>query len=404
MIMDWLIIITAACAGAFLFSPAMRNAPLWLATVTPLASIIGSGFLVAAPLLAAAAGRAAPAAMLAIVALAYAIGGVIRFNIRYVETLLEQGASPVLSGIERLSDFALAAAYVTSVAFYLRLLSAFILRAANIDNMLLAELLTTSILLFIGGYGLWRGLGGLERLEEYSVNIKLAIVLAMLAGLLLFDVRQPWDIATMPPMPVQGFGHTLRVLAGILLIVQGFETSRYLGAAHSREMRMKSMRYAQYIAAVIYVAFVLLALPLLPHLPEGVPDETGIITIAAIVSPLLTGMLFVAAVMSQFSAAIADTLGSGGLLSENTHHRVRENGAYAVISLVAILLVWTANVFEIITLASRAFAFYYMLQTVNAWLAAGRVLHGKQRILYQSGFCLLALLLCWIVVCAIPSV
>lgn len=34
-----------------LFLPRVRNAILWRATVTPLASIIGSGFLISGPLL-----------------------------------------------------------------------------------------------------------------------------------------------------------------------------------------------------------------------------------------------------------------------------------------------------------------------------------------------------------------
>ena len=55
------------------------------ATTTPLASIFGSGFLVIVPILAAAVGFWSVAAMAGICALAYAVGWVIRHNIRHAE-------------------------------------------------------------------------------------------------------------------------------------------------------------------------------------------------------------------------------------------------------------------------------------------------------------------------------
>jgi hypothetical protein len=106
------------------------------------------------------------AAMTVIVALAYAIGAVIRFNIRHAEPLLGADDTPrLLLGVERFSDLALGFAYLISVAFYVRLLASFVLRAADTRNELYANLLTTAVLLFIGVTGLRRGLGGLERLE-----------------------------------------------------------------------------------------------------------------------------------------------------------------------------------------------------------------------------------------------
>ena len=40
-----------AAAGAVLLWPRLADAPLWRATITPLASILGSGFLVLGPIL-----------------------------------------------------------------------------------------------------------------------------------------------------------------------------------------------------------------------------------------------------------------------------------------------------------------------------------------------------------------
>ena len=65
----------------FMYQPRLTKSKSWHATLTPLSSIIGSGFLIIAPLLASVVGEYSPVAVTGIVVLAYAIGGVIRFNI-----------------------------------------------------------------------------------------------------------------------------------------------------------------------------------------------------------------------------------------------------------------------------------------------------------------------------------
>ncbi len=54
----------------------VRDSPTWRAMATPLASIIGSGFLICGPLLAREFGGVAIWAMAALLALAYALGAV----------------------------------------------------------------------------------------------------------------------------------------------------------------------------------------------------------------------------------------------------------------------------------------------------------------------------------------
>lgn len=85
-------IVTSVVALSLLkifFSKTLRSSDYWRATVSPLASIIGSGFLVVAPLLWILAGNSAPYVLLMVVLVGYAMGSVIRFNIQYVEPLLE---------------------------------------------------------------------------------------------------------------------------------------------------------------------------------------------------------------------------------------------------------------------------------------------------------------------------
>ena len=62
--------------------------PLIDATSTPLSSIFGSGFLIIVPILAGAVGSFSVLAMAAVCGLAYAVGSVIRFNIKHAEPVL----------------------------------------------------------------------------------------------------------------------------------------------------------------------------------------------------------------------------------------------------------------------------------------------------------------------------
>ncbi len=400
MLENALLLAVAIAVVALLFQPRLRQSRDWRATVTPLASIIGSGFLVAAPLLAHAVNSWALLAMAGIVLVAYGIGEVIRYNIRYAEPILNSGQSPrSLLVIEHLSALVLGLAYVISVAFYLRLLASFVLRAMEVENDFLANMITTGILLFIALVGLWRGLGGLERLEESAVNIKLAIIAALLVGLAWFDMNWLAQAGNeISYHPVEDWPYALRLLAGILLIIQGFETSRYLGAGYDAETRIRTMRYAQILSGVIYLLFIGLSLPLLGDFHES-RDETAIIALSAMVAAMLPAMLIVAAVMSQFSAAVADTAGSGGLLSEFSHRRLTPGAGYILVATVAIILVWSASVFEIITIASRAFALYYLLQCMVALIAS----RGRGHLLQRTGIIVIASLLLLVVLFAIPD-
>jgi len=75
-------------ATAALFAARLTASPVWRATVTPLASIVGSGFLVSFPPLTHDLGSYAVIAMAGLVVFAYLLGGAIRFNILHGEPLL----------------------------------------------------------------------------------------------------------------------------------------------------------------------------------------------------------------------------------------------------------------------------------------------------------------------------
>lgn len=361
-----LLVLSLVTVGLLLRPRMLRNT-LWRATLTPLSSIMGSGFLIIAPLLASVVGALSPLAVLGIVLLAYAIGHVIRFNIVHVEPKLANGG---LSGhtreIEYLSNVVLVGAYVIAVAFYLSLLSNFALSYLDMSNPVGERLLTTGIIVLIATVGYFKGLTGLERLEGVSAAIQLSVVLALIAGLgiFAFGFLEGGELAF--DRPERDVWTQFRILAGALLVVQGFETSRFLGEKYSPAIRIRSMRIAQIVSGILYVVLVILLMPVVQRMDLMDMELSAIIGIMLPVALVLPAMLMAAAVTSQFSAAVADLGGGGGLLRENSLGRLSSKLGYLTVAACAIALVWLVDLYEIIALASRAFAAYYFLQVLLA--------------------------------------
>ena len=401
--LDWTIISITVVLVTVVMFPVIRDNRRWRATVTPLASIIGSGFLVIAPLLGSVAGSWAMVAMAGIVLVAYAIGGAVRFNILHSEPLEETGSGPSLLGpLARVSNMSLTVAYVISVAFYIRLLSSFVLSMTSFSSAGYEDWLATVILVAIALVGWLHGLKGLESVETISVSIKLSIIAALLVALLSHNISTSTWTADLVADDVDHWTR-LRMLAGMLLVVQGFETSRYIGDEYPAKLRHDTMRAAQILSAIIYIAFVGLIVPELIYLPHGHPQETAIINLSGHVAWVLPFLLVLAAFMSQLSAAIADTIGAGGLVSEESGKRVKQQASYPILITFSIALIWLFDIFQVISIASRAFAFYYMVQAIIAMLVAGYDPDGQPKRLHQVWFGLLAIMLGLIVLFALPA-
>lgn len=401
-----ILVISCLVTGFVLVRSGLLKNELWTATLTPLSSIIGSGFLIMAPLLASIVGLGSPVAILGIVALAYSIGHVIRFNIMHVEPRIANGnLSRHSREVEYLANIALVMAYVVAVAFYLSLLSHFFLNYLGIESLVMERALTTAVILFIAGVGYVKGLGGLERLESFSVTIQLAVILSLVLGLFVFGIVFLNGHEIHFEYPERDMPTQFQMLAGVLLIVQGFETSRFLGDKYSPEIRVSSMRNAQIISGILYVVTVILLMPVVQHIDLVHINLSEIIGAMAPVAIVLPMMLMVAAIMSQFSAAVADLGGGGGLLRENSHQHLSTRVGYLVVAVCAILLVWAVDLLEIITLASRAFATYYFLQTVLAIIynfKDNRQM-GRAVIIDQVLFIALAVILAYVIVFSIPA-
>ena len=288
------------------------------------------------------------------------------------------------------------------MAYYLELLAAFLLKAFSVHNQAAANGITTFLLLTIGGTGMWRGLKELEAVEKYAVAFNLGMIGALLVGLAVHNIHMvvggTWALPSISS--VIDF-HDLRVLLGLLIVVQGFETSRYLGDAHPPEQRIATMRAAQWMSTVIYLVFIALVTVLF-HKGLGA-DVTAIIGMTKPVAVVLPVLLAIAAIGSQFSAAVADNEGAGGLIEDITERKVPIRYAYLLILMVTVVLTWSTDVNQIIAYASRAFALYYTLQCVVAWLVAWQMRNLSHRPLRLVTFAFLAVTCFLVFTLGIPS-
>ncbi|PTR07286.1 MULTISPECIES: hypothetical protein [unclassified Novosphingobium] len=344
----------------------------WRATVTPLASIIGSGFLICGPLLAREFGSAALGAMAVLLAIAYAAGAVIRFNIVHVESYLARASfNDPVAWLARLTQGVLALAYAVSVAYYLKLLAEFSLKPIAIApalqplaaNIIVTVLIVLMTLLALGG-----SLRKVEHLAHGTVSLKIGIIAGLLVALAL-----AWAIggmqAALPPARLS-FA-SVPMLLGLLITVQGFETSRYLGHAYPAALRVRTMRHAQWISSAIYLAFIALLTPFLSR-AAATQGVAGILDIMELIAPALGVFVLIGAVASQLSAAVADSIGSGGLINEVSRRKISVPLAFLLAGALAIVIVWLTDPFEVVALSSRAFALFYALQCALALIVSIR--------------------------------
>jgi len=200
---------------------------------------------------------------------------------------------------------------------------------------------------------------------------------------------------SLPAMPTRTAWEIATIVAGTLIIVQGFETTRYLGAEFDAPTRIRASRWSQYFSLGVYVVFVLLAQPIVPVL-GGKYTDNSLITLAATASLLLPLPLVIAASLSQFSAAVADTLAAVANIQETGRKRINARWGYLLVGVTAMVLAWSSSTFGIIALASRAFAFYYLLQCIVAFSVCRN--HWE-----RSLFVVIGLILSFVLIFAVPA-
>lgn len=390
MILNVAIVLVVVVSALLLWSPRLYASVTWRAMTTPLASIIGSGFLVLGPLLDAAYGKYAPLIMALLCLFAYFYGAAIRYNMRVIERPGET-RSPLVGGLETAASWSLGFAYIISVAYYLNLFGAFGVSLTEINEPLPAKILTTAVYVIIVVAGWRRGFKSLEQMEYISVTAKLAIIAGLLLGLAVYFCDKATNGGLIFNAPDLGGWPALTLAFGLIVTVQGFETSRYLSADYDSHTRVHSMQWAQWLSTAIYMLYILL-LAFVFERGALQFSETAIVDMMAIVAPILPVLLVAAALAAQFSAAVADTSGSGGLVAELTGDRVSARMAYVLLTGIGLALTWSAGIFDIISYASRAFAAYYGLQAFIAMLNAWRQ-DDRWRSLSFAALSLLAVLI-----------
>ena len=219
----------------------------------------------------------------------------------------------------------------------------------------------------IGVIAMVGGRRRVERVAHGSVSIKLGVIAGLLLALGIYWAGAPGGGEPLPAF--QASFRDVPLLLGLLITVQGFETSRYLGDAYPAKLRVSTMRAAQWIAAAIYVAFVALLTPVLGEAATA-KGVAGIVDIFAGIAAPMAYLVLAGAVASQLSAAVADSIGSAGLLNEVSGHRLPIPVAFVVSGVLAISVVWLTDPLEVVAVASRAFGLYYALQCLLALAVA----------------------------------
>lgn len=338
------------------------------ATVTPLASIFGSGFLIIVPILERTLGGYAAVGMAGVLAVAWWAGNAVRHNVAYTEPRLADGTLDRRTRrVEATGNWIIVAAYVASVALYVRILAQFVVGYVADGSDVAERLVACGVIVAIIAVGLLRGFDGLDALERVALAVVLLLVTILIVVFGVFDVGRAGggglDVAGIP----EGVGavRAVLVLGGMVITVQGFETVRFLGDEYDAETRIRSSRIAQGVAAVVYLLFVAVATPLMNSATGGAPDA-DLLGFVERVAPALALPLVLCAVLSQFSAATADTVAADGNVRVLPGVHMTSRTVYLLIGLASCALALTIPTFTLVTVASRAFAAYYALKAYVA--------------------------------------
>ncbi len=367
------------------------------AAVTPLASILGSGLLIVVPVLERTLGALAVFGVIGICVIAWLVGTVIRHNVLVVERLSAAGTLDRLTArLDEWGNAVIVVAYVISVALYLRIMAEYIVGFFESGgDPVLEPIIACGTVLIIVAIGVLRGFRGLERLDWASITVVLVLTAVLVVVLLVHDgAALATGAFRMPPIPATQPLPALLVLGGLVITVQGFETVRYLGAQYDPATRVSASRIAQLIAAGIYVVFVTVATPAM-GIGLAAGADTTLLNITARVAPWLAIPLVLSAVLSQFSAAIADTSAADENL-RGLNRWFSGPRPYLISGVAAIILAATVPTLVIVAVASRAFAAYYGIEAVMAM----RTSAGWWR---RIGYGLLALLMFAVTLFALPA-
>jgi hypothetical protein len=394
------IVAVLALAGlaGLLYRPKVQESGIYKATVVPLAEIMDVGFIVFSPVVILLFGFDAPAAMLGLCLLAILTGFAISYNINNYEPLI--GKPDPLHRWNSVAVWALLAASVVNVGYYAQLLMTLVwLPLGDLYSSGLVTATAAGLLVLLMVYGFARGLMALNDLGNKTTAFNLSAIGAVLVAFATYNVqRLVGGDFDMPQFDAPADGEALRQLLGLFVLVQGFESSRYIGAYFSAERRVETMRSAQYISSAVYVLFVAFTLILFatvtaPH------DVTAIFVVSEEVSVFLPFLIMAAALGSQLSAIVNDTETRTEMLARQAGDRLPRQWTFPLFLVPAILVVLLTEVSSAVALASRVFAVYYLSQA----LIAGRLAWRAERWAWVAFFAVIALAMAAVAILGIPT-
>jgi hypothetical protein len=368
-------VVTLAALALVLYRPKVQGSTAYKATVVPLAEIMDVGFIVFSPIIILLFGYEAPWAMLGLCLLAILTGFAISFNIKNYEPLV--GKPDPLHRWNSFALWALLAASVVNVAYYAQLLMTLIfLPLGDLYSPGVVTATAAVLLAILTIYGFAKGLMALNDLGNKTTAFNLSAIVAVIVAFATFNVQQlvggdfDWPHLD-PPADAEAF----RKLFGLFVLVQGFESSRYIGAYFSADTRVKTMRAAQYISSAVYVLFVALSLILFARV-EPPTDVTAIFEVSEQVSVFLPFLIMAAALGSQLSAIVNDTETRTEMLAGLVGDRLPRQWTFPMFLVPAIVVVVLTDVTAVVAMASRVFAAYYLLQALIAGQLAWRAGRG----------------------------
>lgn len=344
-------------------SASLPRGTLLRAAVTPLASIFGSGFLIIVPILERTLGAYAALGMAVVLAIAWWAGNAIRHNVAVVEPMLADGSLDRRTRrVETTADWVIVGAYVASVALYVRILAGFVVGYVSDGSATAERIVACAVIGIIVVVGVTRGFDGLDKLERVALVAVLVLVTVLITTFAVLDAgRAGGDGLHFASLPGDvGLLRAILVLGGIVITVQGFETVRFLGDEFDAETRIAASRLAQLAAAVVYLLFVVVATPLMHSATGGAPDSQ-LLDFVQRVAGALALPLVLCAVLSQFSAATADTVAADGNVRVLPGVKVTSRTVFLAVGMAGCAMAATLPTFTLVAVASRAFAAYYGL-------------------------------------------
>jgi hypothetical protein len=391
-------VVTLGALARLLYRPKVQESAVYKATVVPLAEIMDVGFIVFSPIIVLLFGYGAPWAMLGLCLLGILTGVATSYNIRNYEPLI--GKRDPLHTWNSVALWALLAASVVNVGYYAQLLMTLVW--LPLGDVYSPELVTATAALLLGVltiYGFAKGLMALNDLGNRTTAFNLAAIVAVLVAFATYNVqRLAGGDFDWPDLHPAADAEAFRKLLGLFVLVQGFESSRYIGAYFSADMRVRTMRSAQYVSSVVYVLFVAFSLILFatvtpPH------NVTAIFEVSEQVSAFLPFLIMAAALGSQLSAIVNDTETRTEMLAGQVGDRLPRRWTFPLFLVPAILVVLLTDVSSVVALASRVFAAYYLSQA----LIAGRLAWRAGRWAWVAFFAIIALAMTSVAVLGLPS-